>query len=95
MEREITEGWVVGLRRKERKSSGGEVAIVFRMGRRYGWEAENFVQREAAATVAVLSPGHLLVARWRRVPGVGGSQPGSWQMPAGSLLQYLLSQQVW
>ena len=38
---------MVGLRRKERKSSGGEVAIVFRMGRRYGREEEKFVHREA------------------------------------------------
>ena len=30
----MTKGWVEGLRRKERKSSGSEFAMVFKMGRR-------------------------------------------------------------
>ena len=45
-----------GLRRKERKESGSEFAMVFEMGRRWGREEENSAQDKAAAPLAALSP---------------------------------------
>ena len=35
----MAKGWVEGLRRKERKSSSSEFAMVFKMGRRRGLQA--------------------------------------------------------
>ena len=64
------------MSKKERKTSGEDVANVCRIGWRYGREAANLVHRETALIVAVLSPGHSPVATWRRVPGEGGEQPG-------------------
>ena len=51
-----------GSRRKERKTSGSELAIVVKRGRRQGLEAANRAQAVDAAAVAAERPWHWPVA---------------------------------
>ena len=49
---------------------------------------------QAGSHATAARPLHCPVMRWERVPGVAGMHCGTWQVPVGSPLQYLLNQQV-
>ena len=85
---------MLGFNRKAAKVSGSAAAMEVRRGCKWGWEEANTDQVATAAAVAAARPLHCPVMRWERVPGVAGMHCGTWQVPVGSPLQYLLNQQV-
>ena len=85
---------MLGFRRKAAKVSGSAAAIEVRRGCKWGREEANTDKVAAADAVAAARPLHCPVTRWERVPGVSGMHCGTWQVPLGSPLQYLRSQQV-
>ena len=82
------------MSKKAAKVSGSAAAIDERRGRKWGREEAKADQVATAAAVAAARPLHWPRARWERVPGVAGMHSGTWQLPVGSPLQYLLNQQV-